>query len=731
MQAAAIFHSVTPEKHLREIPLAFTTILLPYPFFFQEYVACTMENWNPSSDDESEEMEAMRAKLHSLQNKGRRKRMGSWINGDNDDDDDDDSISDGKDTSKKACDATKKVKKTKEKDDDDSCSLDLETSSSLAEGLESWSPCPSPLPPTTHVDVSAMTEQHTPSSLHASQSTANDDESAATSSSSSSQSEFVAAAAQNKKTLGGDNKTEEQDNLQLGDLNELHFLDDATLEAALKQAEAEYSKSNSYLAAKSAASLGSAGRDSPQDFSSSKNRRAEAPDNNNNNDDDDEISISLQQDSPHESTLPVRQATLHEEDWIEAYLQKEQDAQQDSAAVSQHVQQEHTTQSNNLPLQEEPSYEPQDSRNSDTRATTPAATSVLPDSTKPLGHQDDEWVKELLHQQELQAKGQVPPPTFDHVPTMSIHHVDHDHFAQAFDVTSTTPKDSSFYSHEMFRLEDDQDLEIPTRDDDRPVNDGIERDERYPEVDPSRCPRPARGNRPEPLVHHFTSESHPPNVRRRLPVVSIFHKPQIAKFFTQKFENFNTMQSELANMLAHSDDHIVLAAPTGAGKTAVFEMAMARFFAVDMQSPAATNDRQHMNNAPQVVSNRRKIVYMSPSKALCEERFEDWTIRLAQTKLGIEVATVTGDGDPGESFRDVASAQIILTTPEKWDSLTRRWTENFFLLASVKLVLIDEVHLLADQSRGPCIESVINRLKSIQHVAEHVTVTQEDIVASR
>lgn len=682
-----------------------------------------MENWLPSSDDESEEMEAMRAKLQSLQEKGRRKRMGSWSNGDNDDDN---SSSDDKEASKKTCDATKKVKTTNEKDDDDSCSLDLEAASSLAKRLESsWSPCPSPLTPTTHVDVSAMAEQPTPSSLHASQSTANDDESAATSSSSSSssQSEFLAGAAQNK-TLGGD-RTEEQDNLQLDDFDDLHFLDDATLEAALKQAEAEYSKSNSSVASKSAASLGAADRDSPQDDEPSKNHRVDAPDINK-----DEISTPLQQDSHHESTLLVRQATLHEEDWIEAYLQQEQDAQQDSASVSRHVQQEHTTQSNNLPLQEEPSYEPQDSHISDTRATTPEATSV-PDSQKPLGDQDDEWVKELLHQQELQAKGQVPIPTFDTSPTMSIHHPDQDHFAQAFDVTSTTPKESSFYSHETFCLEDDEGLDIPTRDDDRPANDGIERDERYPEVDPSRCPRPARGDRPKPLVHHFTSESHPPNVRRRLPVVSIFQKPQIAKFFTQKFESFNTMQSELANMLAHSDDHIVLAAPTGAGKTAIFEMAMARFFAMDMQSIAATHDRQHLKSAPQVVSNRRKIVYISPSKALCEERFDDWTKRLAQTKLGIEVATVTGDGDPGESFRDVASAQIILTTPEKWDSLTRRWTENFFLLASVKLVLIDEVHLLADQSRGPCIESVINRLKSIQHVAEHVAVTQEDIVSSR
>jgi replicative superfamily II helicase len=31
-------------------------------------------------------------------------------------------------------------------------------------------------------------------------------------------------------------------------------------------------------------------------------------------------------------------------------------------------------------------------------------------------------------------------------------------------------------------------------------------------------------------------------------------------------------------------------------------------------------------------------VYISPSKALCEERFEDWSNRLAAMNLGIEIA---------------------------------------------------------------------------------------------
>ena len=39
-------------------------------------------------------------------------------------------------------------------------------------------------------------------------------------------------------------------------------------------------------------------------------------------------------------------------------------------------------------------------------------------------------------------------------------------------------------------------------------------------------------------------------------------------------------------------------------------------------------------------------------------------------------------------------ANLILTTLEKWDSITLRWNEWFMLLSSIKLVMLDEVHLI-------------------------------------
>lgn len=244
--------------------------------------------------------------------------------------------------------------------------------------------------------------------------------------------------------------------------------------------------------------------------------------------------------------------------------------------------------------------------------------------------------------------------------------------------------------------------------------------ERTVEVDPSLYQPPPFRPRPDPIVHFLTSTSRPKHTRREIAVTQLFSSP-LNKLWLSKFSTFNHLQSQVADTLAHSDDSIVVSAPTGAGKTALFEIGMARFFAADLSSFSGGH----------VVSNQRKIVYMAPSKALCEERFEDWSRRLSDIHVGIQCAMITGDAEPGDSFRDVAAAHVILTTPEKWDSLTRRWTENVFLFGSVKLLLVDEVHLLGDGTRGSCLESVILRIKTIQRAAVAVSGLYDPYQTSR
>ena len=51
---------------------------------------------------------------------------------------------------------------------------------------------------------------------------------------------------------------------------------------------------------------------------------------------------------------------------------------------------------------------------------------------------------------------------------------------------------------------------------------------------------------------------------------------------------------------------------------------------------------------------------------------------------------------------------MLVTTPEKWDVVTRKSTGDVALTQLVKLLIIDEVHLLHDD-RGPVIESLVAR----------------------
>ena len=154
---------------------------------------------------------------------------------------------------------------------------------------------------------------------------------------------------------------------------------------------------------------------------------------------------------------------------------------------------------------------------------------------------------------------------------------------------------------------------------------------------------------------------------------------------------FNAIQSRCFPSAYKSDDNLVVSAPTGGGKTAIFELAICRLV--------------NKNGTDQF-----KIVYMAPTKSLCSERYRDWQTKFST--LDLTCAELTGDTEHGQ-LRNVQGASIIITTPEKWDSMTRRWKDHSKLMKLVKLFLIDEVHMLKD-TRGATLEAVVSRMKSVQ-----------------
>ncbi|CUS11806.1 unnamed protein product [Tuber aestivum] len=183
--------------------------------------------------------------------------------------------------------------------------------------------------------------------------------------------------------------------------------------------------------------------------------------------------------------------------------------------------------------------------------------------------------------------------------------------------------------------------------------------------------------------------SHAPPIAQGVSLLSVNILPDKYRGLFQ-FPLFNAVQSKCFPLVYGSDDNVVLSSPTGSGKTAILELAICRL-SVRMEPGSY------------------KIVYQAPTKALCSERKRDWEKRFSV--IGLSCTELTGDTQQSQ-LRNVKDGDIIVTTPEKWDSMTRRWEDHRKLLEMVRLFLIDEVHILKED-RGATLEVVVSRMKSI------------------
>lgn len=159
-----------------------------------------------------------------------------------------------------------------------------------------------------------------------------------------------------------------------------------------------------------------------------------------------------------------------------------------------------------------------------------------------------------------------------------------------------------------------------------------------------------------------------------------------------RFTHFNKMQSACLNQIYRADSNCVISSPTGSGKTVLFELAILRLLAVKESSTDSV-----------------KVLYIAPTKSLCAERVQDWTSKFSP--LGLTVGALTSDTPFAETDR-MKRANIVVTTPEKWDLITRKWSDYSRLFDSVKLLLVDEVHILRE-NRGSALEVTVTRMKNI------------------
>ncbi|KAF8970308.1 Sec63-domain-containing protein [Flammula alnicola] len=169
-------------------------------------------------------------------------------------------------------------------------------------------------------------------------------------------------------------------------------------------------------------------------------------------------------------------------------------------------------------------------------------------------------------------------------------------------------------------------------------------------------------------------------------------------------QKLNRIQSKLYPIAFGTDEPILLCAPTGAGKTNVAMLTILNELGKHRSEETGGFDLDAF-----------KCIYIAPMKALVQEMVGNFTARLKV--FGVRVGELTGDSQMTK--QQIAETQLIVTTPEKWDVITRKQTDTSYTNL-VRLIIIDEIHLLHDE-RGPVLESIVSRtIRRMEQTSEYV-----------
>lgn len=201
---------------------------------------------------------------------------------------------------------------------------------------------------------------------------------------------------------------------------------------------------------------------------------------------------------------------------------------------------------------------------------------------------------------------------------------------------------------------------------------------------------------PVSFRHLILPEKYPPPTElldlQPLPVTAL-RNPSYERLY-KEFRHFNPIQTQVFPVLYNSDDNVLVAAPTGSGKTICAEFAVLR-----MLQKGETGGR---------------CVYIAPVEALAKERLRDWESKFGK-ELGVKVVELTGE--TATDIKLLEKGQIIISTPERWDVLSRRWKQRKHV-QQVSLFVVDELHLIGGEG-GPVLEVIVSRMRYIGSQTEN------------
>jgi len=139
-------------------------------------------------------------------------------------------------------------------------------------------------------------------------------------------------------------------------------------------------------------------------------------------------------------------------------------------------------------------------------------------------------------------------------------------------------------------------------------------------------------------------------------LVKISDMPHWAQSAFSGMKQLNRVQSKVYEIALFTPENLLLCALTGAGKTNVAMLTILQQIALNRGADGSVD------------LSKFKVVYVAPMKALVAEMVGNLSNRLQS--YGISVKELTGD--QSMSRQQIEETQIIVTTLEKWDIITRK-----------------------------------------------------------
>jgi helicase len=130
--------------------------------------------------------------------------------------------------------------------------------------------------------------------------------------------------------------------------------------------------------------------------------------------------------------------------------------------------------------------------------------------------------------------------------------------------------------------------------------------------------------------------------------------------------------------------NVLVTTPTASGKTLIAMMAIYN-----------------------TLKRNKKAIYLTPLRALASEKYDDMKA-LENLNFGRKIKVMVATGDYDSSGKELVSADVIVLTNEKMDTLFRH---NAEWLDDVGLFISDEVHLIGDKERGATLEMMLTKIR--------------------